>query len=128
MANTPLTRAIVQSLLQSPFQTEDDVHSWSSVFSIDPDKPLLRTWDQWSGHNDKYFGNMAFDMISLLDVLPEPQAPAIEARPFHRGFGFSDFNTSSEEVCFEEDFFDEEYDSYDEVEEDNAMDDFLNGS
>lgn len=76
-------------------------------------------------HNDIYFGDGAFDMSALLDVLPEPQPPAIEARPFHRGFGFSDFDTSSEG---EEDCFEEEYDSYDEVEENNAMDDFLNGT
>ncbi|KAF3484304.1 uncharacterized protein GIQ15_03628 [Arthroderma uncinatum] len=80
-------------------------------------------------HNRNYFGGGAFDMSALLDLLPEPQVSATEARPFHRGFGFSDFDTSSEgeEVRFVEDCFEEEYDSYDEVEEDNAADDSLNG-
>lgn len=278
MANdTPLTRTIVRNLLQSPFQIEEDVHPWSSVFSADPDKPLLRTWDEFSGsrpskigrmssmssrsprkrldtaearkeyltihadygdwrrtpfisftqsphelqsiaaprarnrgsqtitvlnprirvknglpilnmdtemryyqirdpyrksnayykneciclwevtkeevvghwawddllesndwyervilpafkgHNDKYFGDRAFDMSSLMDVLPGPQASTIGPRPYHLAFGFSDFDTSSEgeETRFESDCIDEEYDSYDEVEEHNAVDDFL---
>ncbi|OJD13373.1 hypothetical protein AJ78_06162 [Emergomyces pasteurianus Ep9510] len=64
-------------------------------------------------------------MSALLDLLPEPQASATEACPFHRGFGLSDFDTSS--VRFEENCFEEEYDSYDEIEEDNAADDSLNG-
>lgn len=277
MANDkPLTRAIVQSLLNSPFQTEDDVHSWTLKISADLSQPLLRTWDSRSGsqpdamgrmfsrsprerldtakarknflaihadhkiwhatpfisftqssnelqenaerriqrrgsqtitalnpnvraknnlpilnmdkemrfygvpdpygksneyyknhhvclwevteeevvghwawedllevdhwyekvilpafkrHNDNYLSRGAFNMSALLDLLPKPQASATEAQPFRRRFGFIDFDTSSEdeEVRFGEDCFEEEYDSYDEVEDDNALDDFLNG-
>ncbi|OJD14935.1 hypothetical protein ACJ73_09028 [Blastomyces percursus] len=59
MANDkPLTQAIVQSLLNSPFQTEDDVHSWALEISADLSPPLLRTWDSWSGSQPDAMGRM----------------------------------------------------------------------
>lgn len=63
-------------------------------------------------------------MSALWDALLETQAPSINAlpgpyKPISRDFDISS-DSEEYEVCFEE-----ESDSYDEVEEDNAMDDAL---
>ncbi|KAL4861340.1 hypothetical protein BDV12DRAFT_191138 [Aspergillus spectabilis] len=44
--DTPLTQAIVLSLLGVPFHMEENMHPWGSVFSANPNLPLLRTWDE----------------------------------------------------------------------------------
>ncbi|KAH1438995.1 hypothetical protein KXV69_003285 [Aspergillus fumigatus] len=47
----PLTRAMVSKFLRSYLQgiTEEDKHPWDLNYSVDRHKPLLRTWDKWSG-------------------------------------------------------------------------------
>lgn len=56
--NMPLNRAIVSSLLRSPLQTEEDRHPWGLKSSTDLDKPLLRTWDKFSGSKPSSTGIM----------------------------------------------------------------------
>ncbi|KAL2861063.1 uncharacterized protein BJX67DRAFT_367381 [Aspergillus lucknowensis] len=56
--DTPLTRAMVLSLLGFPFYMEEDAHPWGSVFSAKPNLPLLRTWDGFSGSQPSETGRM----------------------------------------------------------------------
>lgn len=45
--NSLLTQAIVSSLLYSRPEWEEITHPWGSAFSVNPDLPLLRTWDEF---------------------------------------------------------------------------------
>ncbi|KAF5858584.1 hypothetical protein ETB97_003977 [Aspergillus alliaceus] len=56
--DTPLVQAIVSNLLWSPPEWEEIMHPWGSVFSVNPDLPLLRTWDGVSGSQPSESGRM----------------------------------------------------------------------
>ncbi|KAF7589422.1 hypothetical protein BBP40_004292 [Aspergillus hancockii] len=77
------------------------------------------------GHNHEHLvSNRALNMSELWDVLLETQAPSINALPGpYRSFS-RDIDTSGEDEKYEVGF-EEESDSYDEVDEENAMDDTL---
>lgn len=53
-----LTQAIVSKLLYSPPEWEEISHPWGSAFSINPDLPLLRSWDGVSGSQPSESGRM----------------------------------------------------------------------
>jgi len=98
--------------------------SWEELHRIDGWYERV-VFPAFKKHNDKHLvGDGALSMSDLWDALFEIHAPSIKALPERDKPFSSDADTSSEneeyEVCFEE-----ESDSYDEVEEENAMDDAL---
>ncbi|KAL2831917.1 hypothetical protein BJY01DRAFT_239941 [Aspergillus pseudoustus] len=82
--DTPLTRAIVLELLGFPFHLEEHVHPWGSVFSANPNLPLLRTWDEFSGSQPTETGKMlARSPRERLDTL-NARKTFLSIHPNHR--------------------------------------------
>ncbi|RDH26519.1 hypothetical protein BDQ94DRAFT_164417 [Aspergillus welwitschiae] len=52
------TQATALSLLYSQYEWEGITHPWGSAFSVNPDLPLLRTWDGASGSQPSESGRM----------------------------------------------------------------------